>query len=117
MLVSTTALTSARGTPDSLYGSVDHAVDMTVRPASTSASHLVDENAQPHLGRHHSFKKLGLVLQRQRIDALLDSCQSTRHGKKCNTGAWSVTDQLQDQIGPAALVACYPCWIISSMRS
>ncbi len=98
MLVSTTALTSARGTPDSLHGSVDHTVDMTIRPAITSASHLVDENAQPHLRRHHSFEKLGLVLHGQRIDALLNCCQSARHGKKCNTGDTHVTLKRRTQM-------------------
>ena len=34
--VSTAALTSACGTPDSLHGSVDHAVDMTIGPRITS---------------------------------------------------------------------------------
>ena len=81
MLVSTTALTSARGTPDSLHGFVDYAVDMTIAPPIASTSHLVDENAQPHLRRHHSLEKLCLVLDGQRIDALLDCRQSTRHGR------------------------------------
>jgi hypothetical protein len=62
MLVSTTALTSARGTADSLHGSVDHVVDVTIGPRITSTSHLVDENAEPHLRCHHGFEKLCLVL-------------------------------------------------------
>jgi hypothetical protein len=44
MLVSTTALTSAGGTPDSLHGFANNAVDMTIGNSTASTSHLVDEN-------------------------------------------------------------------------
>ena len=84
MFVSTTALTSARGTPDSLHGSVDHAVDMAIGNPIVPPSYLVDEQAQPHLGRHHRLQELGFVIYRQRFDALPDGCQCSRHGRECN---------------------------------
>lgn len=56
------ALTRARGTPDSLHGSVDHSVHMTIRPGLTAAAYLVDKESQTHSRCHHGFEKLRLVL-------------------------------------------------------
>jgi hypothetical protein len=46
----------SRGTSDSLHGSVDHAVDMTIGNLIVPPSHLVEEQAQPHLRRHHRLE-------------------------------------------------------------
>jgi hypothetical protein len=44
---------------------------MLIEDRIASMSHLVEENAQPHRRRHHSFNKLRLGRHGQRLDALL----------------------------------------------
>jgi hypothetical protein len=85
---------------------------MTIAPPIASTSHLVDENAQPHLRRHHGLDKLSLVVHGQSFDALLDCRQSTRHGRKCSTRDRSAASNVCMRLhcptpNPAARIGCH----------
>ena len=82
MLVSTTALAGARGTSHPFHGPIYDPIDPTFVLHGGSSAHTSDQETQPHLGSHHNLEKLGLLVDRKRLNAfreLANFCCSARH--------------------------------------